>query len=748
MHRDSRKIAAILAADVVDYSRLMAMDEPGTLATLKARRQLFDARVAEFGGLGFGSVGDSLMAEFPSAVNAVLCALDVQERVNQENESLDGSRRMRLRIGVHLGDVIEEGGTAFGDAVNVAARLQALAKPGGVLISGPVYDQVHLKIPSRFVDLGSRRVKNIPEPIRTYDVQPPVRRGLAAWLGAIFSRLHTRRGLRIAGGAIALVGIVAVAAFWRDIPLRDLLGRNGARAPPNSIAVLPFDNVSGDPANDYLGNGMAEELANRLARIPGLQVASRTSTFALKGKGLNVREIADRLGVAYIVEGSVQRELGLVRIKAALVERASDRRRWSNTYERSAGSIFQIESDIGTQVITALELVLGISSSEAAVPKQQATDVTHDLYLKGLASLRQPKSVRSLTTAEGFFKRALDEEPGFGRAQARLCETRVELYQLERKPEYVATAEEACLRAQALDSTAQEVYEAVGKLRIATGQPAEAEAAYRRALALVPQSPDVLIGLATALAAVGKPDAAEATLRRAIAAQPSYWLAHLQLGNFYFRSGRAREAIAPYERATELGPDDPNAFNNLGGAYIHLGEFDKAAEALSRSLAIEPRRGSYSNSGTVAYYRGRYAEAVQMFRKAIEHSPADNRLWGNLADALYFDGKREEATGAYRRALELVDGELAINPKHAINQALAAYYSVRLGQNERAVRSIQSALVDGDNSNDVHYYVAQAELGLGDRDSALAHARRARELGYPENVLRATPGLEGLTTNF
>ncbi|HEY5566992.1 MAG TPA: tetratricopeptide repeat protein, partial [Gammaproteobacteria bacterium] len=500
-------------------------------------------------------------------------------------------------------------------------------------------------------------------------------------------------------------------------------------------------NMSGDPRNDYLGEGLSEELSNRLTKIPELRVAARTSAFAFKGKNMDVSEIADRLGVRYVVDGSVKRQADRIIVTAALVEGASGSNRWSNSYEPPSADFFAIESDIAAQVITALELVFGERSELSRPRLSGGTGIAYDFYLQGLAYLRQPRSAKTLEAAEQLFTRSLEEQPDFARAQAGMCETRVERYTLEKVPAHVAAAEEACANAEALDSTAQEVHMAVGRLRLATGNAAEAEASYRRALALAPQSPDVLIGLAESLAAGGEMGEAESTYQRAIATQSSYAAAHVAYGSFLFSQGRADEAVPAYERATQLTPDDPNALSNLGGAYLLMGNFEKAADAFARSLALEPRRASYANTGTVHYYLGRYDEAAEMYRKAIEFAPADNRLWGNLADALLFDSRPEEAKQAYRRALELADGELAVNPKHAVNQAQAAYYATRLGEKNRARRSIAIALSEGDGDVYVHYYVALAELGLGEKSTALAHARRARELGFAENLMRAAPEL-------
>ena len=383
MVRDSRKIAAILAADVVDYSRLMGADEAGTLAALAIRRRFFDTLVQEFDGRVFGSVGDSLMAEFASAVNAVQCAQAIQDAIANENASLPPERRMSLRIGVNLGDVIEAGGNVAGDAVNVAARLQALAKPGGVLISGAVHEQVHLKIPARFIAAGVRHVKNIPEPVRTFEVLPAAAPGVAGRAADFFAHLLSRRVLR----AIAIGGELGIALglglFWRELPVpttgdtsRELLDEPGALAELDRRAAVPQHGRR--PARRLSRRRSRGRAVDRLAKIPGLRVASRTSTFAFRGKDLSANEIAAQLGVSYVVEGSVRRQGNHVRVNAALVDGASGASRWSNSYEAVSGDIFAIEQDIGHQVMTALELVLGTQAAAAATDDGQRNVAAHD----------------------------------------------------------------------------------------------------------------------------------------------------------------------------------------------------------------------------------------------------------------------------------------------------------------------------------------------------------------------------------
>ncbi len=501
--------------------------------------------------------------------------------------------------------------------------------------------------------------------------------------------------------------------------------------------------MTGDPTVDYLGDGLAEELQHRLSRVAGLRVAARRSAFAFKGKDVDIRGIADALDVSYVVEGSIRRQGDLVKVNAALVERVTGKNRWSNSYT-SSGDFLAVEDKIGTQVLAALERVLGVDARGVPVPRRSGDIAAYDLYLQGLSYLRKPKSARTLDAAEQLFQRSLAEESDFARAQAGLCQTRVERFLLERVPAHVAAAEEACTRAQDRDPAAFEVHEALGSLRLVTGDSAEAEASYRRALAIVPESPDALIGLAAALAEGGDPELAERTLESAIAAQPRYTATHVEYGSFLFRQGRARDAIAPWQRAAVLEPDNPSAFNNLGVAYLYAGDFKKAADAFSNSLAIEPTRSGYSNTGTGLYYNGKFSEAAEMFRKATELAPADHRPWGNLADALHFGGHPAEARKAYDRALSLAERELAINPKHAVNQAQAAYYASRLGNRNRARQCIDNALAEGGSDNEAFLYVGLAELGLGDEASAVRHVRRARDLGYPEVFLKSAPELDAI----
>ncbi len=356
-----RRLAAILAADVVGYSRLMEIDEAGTLAALKAHREkLIDPAIAERRGRIVKLMGDGSLVEFASVVDAVACAVAIQEGMSARNEGVPEDRRMAFRIGVHLGDVIVEGDDLYGDGVNVAARLEGLAEPGGVCISQQAYDQVETKLDLAYEDLGEQQVKNIARPVRTYrilldgeappGVQRPKTRGLSA--------------TQIIGSAAVVVLVVAGLALawwqpWKPDVEPASIERMACPLPEKpSIAVLPFDNLSGDPAQEYFADGITESIITTLSKIPNLFVIARNSTFAYKGKPAKIQQVAEELGVRYVLEGSVQRAGDRTRITAQLIDALSGRHLWADHYDRDVGDIFALQDDITQQVMTELEVKL------------------------------------------------------------------------------------------------------------------------------------------------------------------------------------------------------------------------------------------------------------------------------------------------------------------------------------------------------------------------------------------------------
>src|SRR5215472_5952545 len=364
-----RKLAAIFAADVEGYSRLMGRDEVGTLRTLTAYRVIIDRLIASHRGRIFNTAGDSLVADFASAVDAVQCAVAMQDAVAKENSDRPADEQMWFRIGLHVGDVMVQGDDLFGDAVNIAARLEALAEPGGICVSRAVRDHIGTKLSIGFIDIGEQQVKNIAQPIRAY---------------------------RIGGDTSSTVAPVADSS----LPLPD----------KPSIAVLPFQNMSGDPEQEYFADGMVEEITTAISRLPWLFVIARNSSFAYKGKSPDLRQVGRDLGVRYVLEGSVRKAGNRVRITGQLIDTTTGAHIWADRFDGALDDIFELQDQVASSVVGAIEPKLRQSEIERAGRKPTESLDAWDLYLRALA-LRYQYTEESIAEAITLLERALAIDP-------------------------------------------------------------------------------------------------------------------------------------------------------------------------------------------------------------------------------------------------------------------------------------------------------------------------------------------------
>jgi TolB-like protein/Flp pilus assembly protein TadD/DNA-binding winged helix-turn-helix (wHTH) protein len=518
--------------------------------------------------------------------------------------------------------------------------------------------------------------------------------------------------------------------------------------PPRTIAVLPLIDISPAGGNAYLGDGLAQELSARLARIRGLRVAARTSAFVFKDRRADVRTIAQTLGVRHILEGSVRREGDHLRVTAQLIDTSSGYNVWSQTYDRTWQDLLAIEDDLARSIIGTLQVVLSSELAQRAAQPPTTHLVAFDLYLAGLAKLHGPAGVTQLEEADETFHQALAQDPKFALAYAGLCQRYAMGYDQTRDAALVTQAEAACGQALKLDDSLREVSAALGHLYLVSGRNLQAQAIFRNAIRGDPGDADGYVGLGEAYDGLQRTAEAEHSYRQAVDVEPTYWAAQTALGNFLFRHGRSGAAVATYRRVTELIPASPLAFNNLGAALEMSGDFQGAATAFERSLALEPTRSAYSNSGTVYYFLGRYADAARMFSRATEIAGEDHRVWGNLADALWqTDAGRAQAQSDYRRAMALAQRSLEVNPKDAVTWIQLAYYSSRVGDTDRVQRYASRALALGSDDLYVHYYTALIALERRDSAAALDSLSRAVGLGYPTRLVRAAPDFVSLRSD-
>jgi adenylate cyclase len=549
----SRRLAAILAADVAGYSRLIGTDEGGTLERLKAlRRELLDPKLAEHRGRLVKTTGDGLLVEFASVVDALRCAVEMQREMTGRNDGIPPDNRIEFRIGINMGDIVVEDGDIFGDGVNVAARLEALAEPGGICVAARVQEDAAGRLDLAFEDIGEQQLKNIARPVRAYRVATSAR-------GAI-----TRHDA--------------------DPPLPD----------KPSIAVLPFQNMSADPEQEYFADGMVEEITTAIARLPWLFVIGRNSSFTYKGKAVDVREVSRELGVRYVLEGSVRKAANRVRITGQLIDTATGAHIWADRFDGSLDDIFELQDQVASRVIGAIEPKLRQSEIERANRKPTESLDAYDLYLRALAECSKPAR-QDWYAAIGLLGQALRLDPSYAPAAGLIGYVRRE--------------------------------QNVAGVQLSHEEIAEALHLARHALAMGRDDPDALRLAGPTLAVLGgELAAAMSALDRAITLNPNSAQAWRESGVVNCFANRPDAAIAAAQHAMRLSPLDPLGHNFkwvLGFGLMLAGRYQEAMEWVDRSLHDLPEhhpaiRGKVALCG----YLGRAEEARQWIGRLTEDNPA------------------------------------------------------------------------------------------------------------------------------
>ena len=552
-----RKLAAILHVDVVGFSRLMGVDEAGTYRALGQLRAVVDPLIAVHGGRIVGTAGDSLLADFSSIVDALSCGVEMQRASRAINDPIPPERRLELRIGVNLGDVIVDGDDIFGDGVNIAARLEALAQPGTVCISQTVYDHVRNKLDLDYRPLGSHRVKNIAEPVRAYAVGTPA------------ALPRPRRGQRplmaVAGAAVlAASGLVAWALYTGAG--RELLGLGVAPKPVEvanlaapthlagrpSLAVLPFENLSGDASQDFFTDGITEDVITALGRFSNLLVIAKSASFQFKGQNLAPAEIGRRLNARYLLEGSVRRAADRLRVNAALNEVATGRNVWSQVYNAEIKDIFGVQEDIARQVVGAAAEDVFVSGEVVGGLAQGALPLEMSKFHRG-REVFSHATRESNHEAQEMFQRAIDLDPSYAAAYAALGLSRIE----------------------AVTS---------GWTEFIADNINQAETLAQKALALDPTSTTAYRLLAVVDLDRGRLDLALGQTDRALEINPSDAESYATRGSILVWAGRAAEALPWLEGALRFDRADARASLFLGVAYYLLDRYGEAVEPVDRAL--------------------------------------------------------------------------------------------------------------------------------------------------------------------
>lgn len=548
-----RKLTVILSADIVGYSALMERDEAGTLARLKEnRKSLFDPRVAARGGRIFKLMGDGVLIEFPSAAAAVECAVEIQTAMAEVEEALPEAERLRYRVGINLGDVIVEGEDMYGDGVNVAARLQALAPVGGVAVSRYVRDQVEGKAPVEFDDLGLHQVKNI-------------------------------------AGAVHVFGVRAPRAGGQELK-DEAQGREKV-----SICVLPFTNMSGDAEQEYFSDGISEDIITDLSKVSALSVIARNSAFTFKGKNVDLMQVARQLNVAYVLEGSVRKAGGRVRITAQLIDGVKNDHIWAERYDRNLDDIFALQDEISQAIVAALKLKL-LPEEKKTIEKRGTDNVeAYNLYLMARQEYLTgfEGDPRRISAIIRLCQRATEIDPNYARAWALMAMAQVAAYHVVGVVEDDGLA--AAERALALDANLAEAYSVRARIYLEQDRVDDAEAEILTALRLDPNSHEVCRNAARVY--FSRRDFAGATPFYARAVElfeldfgsaSMLVTCHTALGDHDAARDAARLTLARVEKVLAQDRNNGTAMGHGSDALAVLGQFERAKEWMGRALLIDP----------------------------------------------------------------------------------------------------------------------------------------------------------------
>jgi adenylate cyclase len=624
----TRRLAAIVAADVAGYSSLISANEESTLAALRSHRTgLIDPKIAEYHGRIANTAGDSILIEFPSVVEALRCCIDVQRGMAVRNAKFLEDRQIRFRIGINVGDVIEQGGDLLGDGVNVAARLEGIADPGGIVLSNFAMEQVGGRVDVGFEDLGEQTLKNIPKPVRAHRVV--LERNIAPPIARLW-----RHSWILAAATTAIIALVVVGAlrWWQPWIERDTPANTGnltyVLPDKPSIAVLPFDNISNDPDQEYFADGIAEDIITDLSQISGLFVIARNSSFAYKGHVVDVRTVAEELGIRYVLEGSVRKVGGQVRINAQLIDAMTAGHLWAARYDGSLDDVFALQDKVTSEIVAQLKITLTPDQQNRRERRGTDNADAHDAYLRGSQFYRR-YTPEDFARAIPHLEQAVELDPNYSQASAVLAS----IYWITYRRGY---------------SWSRFVNPDPDKSNMVSWQGArnKAEKHLRQAM----RSPTPLAHQIESQFSweFRQFDRALKEAKQAVALDQNDPAGHLAMAWALVYAGRAEAAIASTKTGIRLDPNFPGShLFALGTAQLMLERYDAAETTLKRALAFNPENLEILAPLAIAYARtGKQDEAKAALQKYIDvwilwgqkietymtfwpfKREADNRLFG------------------------------------------------------------------------------------------------------------------------
>jgi adenylate cyclase len=683
-----RRLTAILCADVHGYSRLMGENEEATVRTLSAHRRIIDSRIEQHHGRFVNSAGDSVLAEFPSVVNAVECAVEIQTKLRAENASLPAERRMEFRIGVNLGDVVVDGEQIYGDGINVAARLESLADPGGIYISGKVQEEIQNKLSLNCIDLGEQRVKNIAKTVHVFRVLPG-ESGPATRSSPRVARRYVRRGaLSIAG--LAVIGVIIV--LIQHVSLRP--PQISASIPPTqsaalplpdipSIAVLPFANLSGDHEQEYFSDGITDDLVSALSRVPGLFVIASASTLTYKDKAPKLQDVGRELGVKYILEGSVRKAGEKVRITVQLVDATTGADLWAERYDRPLRDVFALQDEIVRKIATTLNLQIELMQRGVLLTRTTENLEAYDDLLRG-AEYFLFLTKEGNAKARAMFEKAIELDPKYAAAYAWLAWNNWLgwIRGINLDPHALDSAFQLAHKSIALDDAQAGPHSILAAIYVYKGECDRAVAEAKRGIALDQNFALGYMMLAEVMNYIGEPAQALAAVQKAIRLDPR------NIAYYEFEKGLAHTVLGEYEESIPPLLDslsrDPNIWAHvfLVDDYLELGR-ENAAQV--EAAEVERMAALDANSATgylaLAHIKNTMAQPAQAL-VALEQA---RRLDPENPDRYIIEqGKAYTQLGQYEEAIHAFKRSITLYPNHIVSHVWLAQDYIELGRENDA----------------------------------------------------------------
>jgi adenylate cyclase len=767
--RLERKLTVILHADVQGYSRLLGEDEVTTLRTVASHLGMMRTLVGQHGGRAIGSRGDSLLAEFPSVVEAVQCAVEMQHELQRRNAPVPSGQRVEFRIGINLGEVVVEGEEIYGEGVNIAVRLEGLAEAGGICISEVVYQQLKNKLALTYEDLGTRTLKNIAEPVRVWRVVMDEAAAALAEQGVLRQAgpepnpraqherqstsltlngsEHRRVGIAhrawvVVAGLVLIAGMVVIVRYLIPLPLstQDSALRTAA-APaalplPDkpSLIVLPFVNMSEDPKQDYFSDGLTDTLTGDLSKISSLFVIARNSAFTYKGKAVKVQDVGREMGVRYVLEGSVLKADNQVRINAQLIDAATGYHLWSERYDRPFKDIFALQDEIVQKIMTTLKLQLTLEEQGFIVRKHTDNVEAYDAFLRGLA-YHWRQTPEANIQARHLLEKALALDPQYAEAAAWLSATYWVEWELRwsTDPQTLERALALGQQAVTLDDSLPAAHSVLGNAYVLKQRYDQAIAEGERAIALNPNNDESYTLQAQALIFAGRPADALRMLAQAMRLNPRYPPWYLfEAGVAYNYTGQYAEAIAALQEASSRGFDFIFVHVSLALSYWWqwvsqqspaAQTLESAVGAIHRALTLnDAYHGNHVVLGYIYLAQQQYEQALAEVERAVALGPTEAWSYAAQAEVLSRVGRTEEALEAAARALHLKPN---IADEHLASVGSA--YAVA-GHYAEAVAPLQHYLSRYPNILPSHVMLAAVYSELGQAAEARAEAAEVLRL--------------------